>query len=61
MTADEYLQAILARKAVDTGLFSPVRGVQTVLQPVIQQWAGRFLLVGRTAWRCRYKLRTKGR
>lgn len=44
MTADEYLQAILAREAVDTGIFSPVRGVQTTLQPVIQQWAGNQLL-----------------
>ncbi len=44
MTADEYLQLILAREAVDTGVFSPVRGVQAVLHPVIQQWAGNFLL-----------------
>jgi hypothetical protein len=40
MSADTYLQAILAREAVDTTASSPVRGVQTTLQPVLQQWAG---------------------
>ena len=44
MTADEYLQKILAREAVDTGVYSPVRGVQTQLQPAIREWAGNFLL-----------------
>src|SRR5689334_13660590 len=44
MTADEYLQAILARETVDTGVLSPVRGVQYTLVPVIQQWAGNMLL-----------------
>ncbi len=28
MTADKYLQSILQREAIDTGLFSPVLGVQ---------------------------------
>ena len=40
MRADEYLQRILQREAVDTGLYSPVRGVQTTIQPIIQEWAG---------------------
>jgi hypothetical protein len=40
MSADAYLQTILNREAVDTGLYSPVRGVQTMLQPIIQEWAG---------------------
>lgn len=40
MTADEYLQNILAREAVDTSNTSPVRGVQTVLHPIINEWAG---------------------
>jgi tRNA nucleotidyltransferase (CCA-adding enzyme) len=40
MTADEYLHAILNREAVDTGPYSPVRGVQTTLQPIIREWAG---------------------
>jgi len=40
MSADEYLQRILQREAVDTGLYSPVRGVQTTIQPIIQEWAG---------------------
>ena len=44
MTPDEYLRAILTREAVDTGLFSPVRSVQTVLYPIIQGWAGDRLL-----------------
>jgi tRNA nucleotidyltransferase (CCA-adding enzyme) len=44
MSADAYLQGILNRKAVDTGIFSPVRGVQAVLEPVIRAWANGFLI-----------------
>jgi hypothetical protein len=44
MSADVYLQNILSREAVDTGPFSPVRGVQAVLYPIIQGWAGNRLL-----------------
>jgi hypothetical protein len=44
MTPDEYLQGILRREAVDTGISSPVRNVQGQLQPVIQEWAGSQLL-----------------
>jgi hypothetical protein len=44
MTPDEYLFGILVREAVDTGPLSPVRGVQAVLYPIIQRWAGNRLL-----------------
>lgn len=44
MTADQYLQNILAREAVDNGLYSPIRGVQATLAPMLQQWAGSYLL-----------------
>ena len=44
MTPDEYLQGILNREAVNTGIFSPVRGVHTVLDPIIREWAGNRLL-----------------
>jgi hypothetical protein len=37
------LQAILNREAVDTGPYSPVRNVQATLNPIIREWAGRFL------------------
>lgn len=40
MTADAYLQTILAREAVDTAATSPVRGVQAILQPAINEWGG---------------------
>jgi len=40
MTADAYLQAILLREAVDTGINSPVRGVQAVIYPIVKAWAG---------------------
>jgi hypothetical protein len=40
MTPDQYLQNILSREAVDTGIFSPVRNAQTALQPIIAEWAG---------------------
>lgn len=43
MTADSYLQNILGREAVDTGILSPVRNAQTLLSPLIQQWAGNRL------------------
>jgi hypothetical protein len=44
MSADLYLQGILNREAVNTGPASPVRGVQTILSPVLQGWAGNLLL-----------------
>jgi len=43
MSADAYLATLLQREAVDTGPYSPVRGVQRQIEPVIQEWAGRFL------------------
>lgn len=44
MSADAYLQRILAREAVDTGPSSPVRNVQNVIRPIIQEWAGAYLV-----------------
>jgi hypothetical protein len=44
MTADQYLFGILAREAVDTGPLSPVRQVQAVLYPIIQQWGNTRLV-----------------
>jgi hypothetical protein len=43
MSADDYLKSILLREAVDTGPYSPVRDVQTRLEPVIREWAGSLL------------------
>lgn len=43
MTADQYLSNILIRERVDTGVYSPVRGVQQILWPVIQPWANQYL------------------
>lgn len=43
MTADQYLQKILTREAVDVSTFSPVRSVQAQVMPAIQQWAGHYL------------------
>jgi len=40
MSASAYLQTILTREAVDTGPYSPVRGAQGILQPIIREWAG---------------------
>ncbi len=44
MSADSYLQSILAREAVDAGPFSAVRGVQRQIQPIIAEWAGTQLV-----------------
>jgi hypothetical protein len=43
MSADNYLQNILNREAVDTGPYSPIRSVQWMIQPVVAQWAGTLL------------------
>ncbi len=40
LMVDEYLHAILRREAVDTGILSPVRGVQAVVHPIVKEWAG---------------------
>jgi len=41
---DEHLRAVLARHTVDTGLYSPVRAVQTTIDPVIRNWGGQFIV-----------------
>jgi hypothetical protein len=46
---DEHLRAVLARHMVDTGLFSPVRGVQPLIEPVIRKWGGPFVVDIRTS------------
>lgn len=43
MTADEYLNGILQREAVNTGPTSPVLSVRTTLLPVLTAWAGNVL------------------
>jgi len=43
MTAEQYLQQILIREAVDVGPYSPVRNVQNLLQPAITAWASGYL------------------
>jgi hypothetical protein len=43
MTADQYLQNILAREAVDVSSMSPVRQVQSTLYPLLTEWAGVML------------------
>jgi hypothetical protein len=43
MTADQYLQSILTREAVNTSGTSPVLNVQAVLRPIINEWAGQQL------------------
>ncbi|HEY0702953.1 MAG TPA: hypothetical protein VGD60_09325, partial [Candidatus Acidoferrales bacterium] len=40
MTPDQYLAGILSREAVNSGPLSPVRGVQAIVHPLIQRWAG---------------------
>jgi nucleotidyltransferase-like protein len=43
MSADDYLKSLLNREAVDTGILSPVRGVQTIVEPALREWAGQLL------------------
>lgn len=43
MSADAYLQTILAREAVDNGPFAPARSVQGALTPTLMDWAGIYL------------------
>jgi hypothetical protein len=44
VTEDEYLNDILVREHVDNGPLSPVRAVQTALDPLINTWANGRLL-----------------
>lgn len=44
MTVEQHLRGILAREAVDTGPYSPVRAVQAILDPLIREWAGDRLI-----------------
>src|SRR6516165_7787576 len=44
MTPDEYLKTILIRETINTGPYSPVRGVQATLYPLLQRWAGNRLV-----------------
>ena len=46
---DEHLRAVLEGHRVDNGLYSPVRGVQPLIAPVIQNWGGPFIVEIRTA------------
>src|SRR5437763_17150643 len=39
MSADQYLQTILNREAVDTSVYSPVLNVQATIRPLITRWA----------------------
>jgi hypothetical protein len=41
--SDAYLSAILQREAVDVSITSPVRQAASVLIPMIQCWAGKWL------------------
>lgn len=43
MSADLYLQNILAREYVDNGPFAPARNVQAALMPILMEWAGIYL------------------
>jgi hypothetical protein len=43
MTPDQYLQAILAREAVNTSATSPVLAVRQTLMPFLNGWAGQML------------------
>jgi hypothetical protein len=43
MSEQDYLNAILARELVGTGLSSPALFVPGAVRPVIEQWAGRYL------------------
>jgi hypothetical protein len=44
MSGDQYLEIILTRETVDTGPYSPIRGVQQKISPLIQRWAGDKLI-----------------
>lgn len=41
---DEHLRQVLARHRVDTGVYSPVRGVQATLDPVLRRWGGQYII-----------------
>src|ERR1700744_917420 len=44
MPEHDYLWAILAREQVSSGLASPALFVPGIVRPIIERWAGRYLL-----------------
>lgn len=44
MTIDQHLRHVLAAHYVNTGIFSPLRGVQNTLEPVLRRWGGQHLI-----------------
>lgn len=41
---EEHIRMVLTRQSVDTGLYSPVRGVQTTINPVLRRWGGKYIV-----------------
>ena len=40
---DEHIRMVLARHTVDTGLDSPVRGVQATIEPLLRRWGTQYI------------------
>ena len=49
MGIEDHLRAVLAKHQVNTGVFSPVRGVQPLIEPVIRTWGGSYIVDIRTS------------
>lgn len=41
---DQYLRNILIRETPPTGLYTPLNLCKTALVPILQEWAGQFLV-----------------
>ncbi|WP_157969013.1 nucleotidyltransferase domain-containing protein [Tropicimonas sp. IMCC34011] len=41
---DEHIRMVLARYHMDTGLYSPVRGVQGTIDPVLRRWGNQYIV-----------------
>lgn len=41
---DEHIRMVLARHTSDTGLYSPVRGVQATIDPVLRRWGTQYIV-----------------
>lgn len=41
---EEHIRMVLTRHSVDTGPYSPVRGVQATINPVLRLWGGKYIV-----------------
>ncbi len=44
ISPDQYLRNILIRETIPVGLYTPLNVCKTILVPILQNWAGEYLV-----------------